>query len=165
MNKFFLAIIALISIAIIAGSYFVLRTKTPLADSITKYSASDSQKPKVVIDQTSYDLKSIKVSDTATAKFSIKNTGTKALQLFDISSSCGCTVGQVIYKGQESAEYGMHSVGSFETPIEPGTEATVKVIYRPFVMPVYGAVQREVYISTNDPGNPKLVLQVKAQVK
>jgi len=165
MNKFFLSIIAILSIVIISGSYLLLRTKTPSAASITKYSTNDAQKPKVEIDKKFYDLKSIKVSDTASAKFSIKNTGTKALQLFDISSSCGCTVGQIIYKGQESAEYGMHSVGSFATPIEPGTEATVKVIYRPFVMPVYGAVQREVYISTNDPENPKLVLQVKAQVK
>ncbi len=165
MNKFFLGVIVSLSIVIIAGSYLVLRAKTPLAVSVTKYSANDTQKPKVVIDQTSYDLKSIKVSDTATAKFSIKNTGNKQLQLFDISSSCGCTVGQVIYKGQESAEYGMHSVGSFATPIEPGTEAIIKVIYRPFVMPVYGAVQREVYISTNDPQNPKLVFQVKANVK
>ena len=165
MNKFFLGVIVFLSIVIIAGSYVVLRAKTPLAVSVTKYSTNDNQKPKVEIDRTSYDLKSIKVSDTASAKFTIKNTGNKPLQLFDISSSCGCTVGQVIYKGQESAEYGMHSVGSFATPIESGTEATVKVIYRPFVMPVYGAVQREVYISTNDPENPKLVLQVKALVK
>lgn len=165
MNKFTIAIVAGISIVIIGGSYLLLRSKTPQTVAITKYSANDTQKPKVEIDQASYDLKSIKVSDTATAKFTIKNTGNKPLQLFDISSSCGCTVGQVIYKGQESSEYGMHTVGSFATPIEPGTEAIIKVIYRPFVMPVYGAVQREVYISTNAPENPKLVLQVKANVK
>src|SRR3989344_3354702 len=117
MNKFFLGVIVIISIVIIAGSYVVLRAKTPLAVSVTKYSTNDHQKPKVEIDRTSYDLKSIKVSDTASAKFTVKNTGNKPLQLFDISSSCGCPGGQ------------------------------------------------EVYISTNDPENPKLVLQVKAQVK
>jgi len=32
-------------------------------------------------------------------------------------------------------------------------------------MPVYGIIEREVYVSTNDPENPKLVFKVKATVK
>lgn len=110
------------------------------------------------------DLGTIKVADQKETEFTIKNIGTKPLQLSNMSSSCHCTFGQFIYQGKTSDEYGMSTVSDVLTPIAPNTEAMVKVIYRPYIMPVYGLVEREVYLSTNDPNNPKLVFQVKAVV-
>jgi len=87
------------------------------------------------------------------------------LQLYNITSSCSCTFGQLIYDDKTSKEFGMHSVSDYLSDIAPNTEAKVKVIYRPSIMPVYGPVERELYISTNDPNKTRLVLQVKTIVQ
>lgn len=82
-----------------------------------------------------------------------------------MSSSCGCTVGKILYNGTVSKEYGMHTKNSDVIEIAPNTQATLQVIYRPYVMPVYGLVEREVYLETNDPNNPKLAFQIKTIVQ
>jgi len=155
----------IISVLFIAGSYIAVSKTAKQNVEARTFTKDDPTRPHADVSSTLVDMGSIKVNDTSFAKFTVKNTGKEALQLTDISSSCGCTVGKIIYKGQESEEFGMHSAGDYQTPIEPGTEAVVEVIYRPFVMPVYGDVGREVYVSTNDPENPKLVFQIKANVK
>lgn len=111
------------------------------------------------------DLGKMKVPDDKSANFKIKNIGQKPLQLSNISSSCNCTFGQVIINGKESDVFGMHNVSDFAGEVLPGKEAIIKVTYRPFIMPVYGTVGREIYVSTNDPENPKLIFKVKANVK
>ncbi len=112
-----------------------------------------------------YDFGEIKVSDTKEKEFVLKNTGSKPLQILNINSSCGCTAGKIIYNNSETKEYGMHAQSGYLMDIAPGTEAKVKVIYRPFQMPVYGAVEREVYVTTNDPQREKLIFAVKAYVR
>lgn len=165
MNNKVLIVGAVISLVIIGGSYLAISKTSKPKIKAQAYSKEDPSRPKVQTGETLFDMGNIKVKDATSAKFTVKNVGQEPLQLLGISSSCGCTVGKIIYKGQESEEFGMHSVGDFQTPIEPGTEAVVEVIYRPYVMPVYGPVGREVYVSTNDPENPKLVFQVKANVE
>ena len=59
----------------------------------------------------------------------------------------------------------MHSQSGFVTEIAPGDTATVRLTYRPATMPVYGVVEREVYVTTNDPENQKLVFSIKTKVK
>lgn len=59
----------------------------------------------------------------------------------------------------------MHAQADKIFNIQPKTKAVIKLTYRPFAMPVYGAVAREVYVSTNDPQIPKLVFQVKSYVE
>lgn len=159
-------IIAIVSLFVfLLGTYFVIQATSAPEVKVAFYSNSAKEKPQVEVKSTTFDMGKMKVSEQKTAEFTLKNAGAKPLQLYDISSSCGCTVGQISYLGKESKEFGMHSVGAFETPIAPNTEAKVKITYRPYVMPVYGKVEREVYIATNDPQNPKLVFQVKAFVQ
>lgn len=126
---------------------------------------SIAQKPVLETLQSSFDFGEIKVSDVKQQDFTLKNTGSKPLQVLNINSSCNCTFGQVIYKDLTSKEYGMHAQSGYVTQIAPGDTALVRVTYKPALMPVYGLVEREVYISTNDPTNPKLVFSVKAKVK
>lgn len=164
-SKIFIIGIVVISSAILFGSYFIISKTSPQEVKVASYTSLSKDKPKVEVKTTFFDLGKMKVSEQKTAEFTLKNTGNKPLQLFDISSSCGCTVGQISYLGKDSKEFGMHSVGSFETPIAPNTVAKVKVKYRPYVMPVYGQVERQVFVSTNDPTNPKLTFQVKAFVQ
>ncbi len=155
----------ILSIIFILGAYLAVSKTAKTNVEAKVYSKEDTARPKAEVKETFKDMGKIKVSEAKTASFTVKNVGQEPLQLLDISSSCGCTVGKVFYQGYESDEFGMHSAGDFDREIAPGTEARVDVIYRPYVMPVYGEVGREVYVSTNDPENPKLVLQVKAYVE
>lgn len=164
-SKNLVIITVIILFSMVGGTYLVFSaTKQPVVN-VASYNSSDKKVPKVEAKKTKIDLGKIKVSEKKTVEFTIKNTGTKPLQLFDISSSCGCTAAQIIYQDVISKEFSMHSVGTFNKAILPNTKAKLKVIYRPYTMPVYGAVGREVFLSTNDPRNPKLAFQIKAYVE
>jgi len=152
------------SLTAIVGSYFFLISGQKPQPVITSYSLNDKQRPKVEAKTTFSDLGKMKVSEDKSANFKIKNIGQKSLQLSNVSSSCNCTFGQVVINGKESELFGMHNVSDFAGEVLPGKEAIIKVTYRPSIMPVYGAVEREVYVTTNDPGNSKLVFKVKATV-
>ncbi|MBI5122837.1 DUF1573 domain-containing protein [Candidatus Roizmanbacteria bacterium] len=165
MNSKILVIgLIIFSLVAIVGSYFILVSGQRPSVRIVSYSISDKERPKVEAKNTFSDLGKMKVSEDRSANFKIKNIGQKPLQLSNISSSCNCTFGQVVIDGKESDVFGMHNVSDFAGEILPGKEAIIKVIYRPSIMPVYGAVEREVYVSTNDPENPKLIFKVKATV-
>ena len=165
MNSKILIIgLVLFSIVAIGGSYFFLVNGQKPQVSLISYSFSDKEKPKIEAKITSFDLGQMKVSDDKFANFNIKNIGQKPLQLTNISSSCNCTFAQVAIDGKESDLFGMHNVSDFAGEILPGKSGTIKVIYRPYIMPVYGVIEREVYVSTNDPDNQKLVFKVKANV-
>ncbi len=111
------------------------------------------------------DFGQMKDSDTKQKDFILKNTGTKPLQILNVNSSCNCTFGQIIYNGTTSKEFGMHAQSGYVTDIAPGAAATVRVIYRPYIMPVVGPVEREVYVTTNDPQKETLTFVLKANIK
>lgn len=112
-----------------------------------------------------FDFGEIKVADVKEKDFVLKNTGTKPLQILNINSSCDCTAGKIVYNGSETKEYGMHAQSGYLLEISPKTEARVRVIYRPSLMPVYGVVEREVYVTTNDPQRERLIFAIKANVR
>lgn len=120
---------------------------------------------KVEVLETVSDLGEMKVADVKSKDFVIKNIGTNPLQITSVSSSCNCTFGQIVYKSQTSREYGMHAPGKFVNEIAVGDTAIIRVTYKPYVMPVYGPISRDVYVGTNDPDNPKLTFTVKTIVK
>lgn len=157
--------ILLFSFVFVGGAYFVLSSGNKAQTPIVTYSAQDKNKPVIEAKETFYDMGTIKVKDTQEKEFTIKNIGTKPLLLSEISSSCGCTTGQIVYKGILSKEFSMHSQNDYVAQIEPKTSAVVKVVYKPFSMPVYGVVERQVFMSTNDPALPKLEFKIKAYVQ
>ncbi len=111
------------------------------------------------------DLGEMKVADVKSRDFTIKNIGENPLQITSVSSSCNCAFGQIVYKGQTSKEYGMHAPGGFVNQIAVGDTAIIRVTYKPYIMPVYGPVTRDVYVGTNDPDNPRLTFTVQTVVK
>ncbi len=169
MEKKIIIAVFVSSFLLILVSYFFIKNSSLSSKSnnikITIYKKEDKEKPKVSYDNNFKDLGIMKVSEERSTDFIIKNSGQKNLQLFNISSSCGCTVGKIIIDKKESEEFGMHSRSDYVGEVLPGRQAMVRVIYRPYVMPVYGLVEREVYVATNDPENEKLVFKVKAFVK
>ena len=124
-----------------------------------------ADRPQAETTQTFFNLGEMKVSEVKQQDFVLKNAGTKPLKILNINSSCDCTFGQIIYKDLTSKEYGMHAQSGYVTEIAPGDTATVRVTYKPAIMPVYGFVTREVYVTTNDPAKQKLIFSVKAMVK
>ena len=158
-------IISLIaSFALVIGLAFLFTAGQKTKPAAVSFSAQDADRPKAEVAKAFFDMGEIKVSDVKQQDYALKNTGTKPLQILNINSSCGCTAGQIIYKGKTSKEYSMHSQSGFVTEIAPGDTAVVRLTYRPATMPVYGAVEREVYVATNDPKNQKLVFSIKAIV-
>jgi hypothetical protein len=157
--------IVLFSFVFIGGAYFVLSAGSQPKVNIANYSKVDKNKPIIEVGETSYDMGTIKVSDTKVKEFEVKNVGSKPLLLSEISSSCGCTSAQIIYKSTLSKTFSMHSQSDYVAQIEPNTSAIVKVVYMPFTMPVYGIVERQVFMSTNDPSKPKLEFNIKANVQ
>lgn len=151
-------------IGFLYGVYFIINPQGQPEEKIVFYKQEDKEKPKIELKNDFIDLGKMKVSEEKKGEFVIKNIGQKPLQLFNVNSSCGCTLGQVEIEGKLSELFGMHSRSDWIGEVKPGKTAKVYAIYRPFVMPVYGMVEREVYVSTNDPQNPKLVFKVKAIV-
>ena len=132
---------------------------------IASYNTNDQAKPEAAADSTFSDLGSMKVNEEKAAQFTIENKGNKPLQLFKVSSSCGCTVGIITIDGIISPEFGMHNNSNWSGEILPGKTASLSVIYRPYIMPVKGPVTRDVFVTTNDPENKLLTFTVKADVE
>lgn len=165
MPKSLIIGVILFSLITIVGSYFLFASTNTLQVPIISYTISDKDRPIVKVKETFFDFGTIKISEEKAKDFVIKNIGNKPLQLSNITTSCGCTVVQIIHKGRTSEEFSMHAQSEYVAEIDPQATAKIRVIYRPYVMPVYGVVGREAYMSTNDPSNPKLVFKVKSFVK
>lgn len=153
----FLATVIGISLLLTAGQKTPPRTDA--------YSASDKDRPVAEVPESLFNFGDIKVSDIKQKDFVLKNTGSKPLQILNINSSCNCTFGQLIYSDKETKKFGLHAQSGYVLDVAPNTEAIVRVTYQPQLMPIYGFVEREVYITTNDPQREKLIFAVKANVR
>lgn len=129
------------------------------------YKNGDTDRPKAEVLTSLIDIGEMKVDEIKEVSFKLKNIGNKPLQILNINSSCNCTFGKVLYKDIETKQFGMHKQSGYVTDIAPNDTAIVKVIYNPSIMPVYGPVSRDVYISTNDPENSKIIFTLKTSVK
>lgn len=145
-------------------AYFATKDQKPTPKQ-EKYQVENADRPKAEVKENLIDIGEMKVNEIKEVSFSLNNVGNKPLQILNINSSCNCTFGKVLYKGIETKQFGMHKQSGYVTDIAPNDTAIVKVIYNPSIMPVYGPVTRDVYISTNDPENPKLIFTIKTYVK
>ena len=151
------------AIAIVAIG-FVAFSESKSQAQVTSYETTSTSRPKVVVASHFQDFGKMKVTDEKTAEFTIENAGDKPLQLFKVTSSCGCTFGTITINGQKSPEFSMHSKSTWTGKLEPKEKAVVAVTYKPSIMPVKGEVTRTVSVSTNDPEAQELTFTVKANV-
>lgn len=167
-DKTILWIIGGFVILIVVLIGFVARGESQTAqggDAIREYQVADTQKPVLEVGSVYKDIGSMSVQDEKTTDFTIKNIGNKPLQLFNITSSCDCTVGQITINSVKSPEFSMHDKKIWTGLVNPGDTAVVSVIYRPRIMPVKGDISRWVYVQTNDPANKKLTFTIKTFVQ
>ncbi len=164
MNKFVVIGCILLTVAII-GIAMVAFKEANNSAAVVSYTATDQEKPQVNVDKTTENFDEMSVNDVKTAEFSLENTGNKPLEVYGVTSSCGCTFGEIEINGMKSPQFAMHAKSNWVGVIQKGNKALVRVTYKPSIMPVKGDVTRMVYVKTNDPNNPELTFSVKANVK
>lgn len=152
---------AIASVVIIIGAAIVLgKDTTPKREQLGT--------AQVLVATRSADLGTMKVSDERSAEFTIANTSDSVLRVWNVTTSCNCTFATITINGTQTGEFSMHAGGQLKNwigEIPPGTSATLKVIYRPSVMPVSGPISRQVNFSTNDPKNPEMQVGITAIVQ
>lgn len=161
-TKIILGAIA-VSVLIIVGAVAVMGKDT-------RPKREDLGKAAMTIDKTSEDFGSMKVSEDKTATFTITNTSNATLRMWGVATSCDCTFATVVIDGKETGEFNMpmHMNATLKNwigEVPAGKNATLKVTYRPSVMPVQGPVSRQVSFATNDPKNSEVTVSVSANVQ
>ncbi|MDO8581627.1 MAG: DUF1573 domain-containing protein [bacterium] len=156
----FLGVILVTTIAITS------QTPTPSAP----IAAIPGQEPQLVLSDTSVDLGTMNVSEERSKDITLTNTGNGPLIISRIRTSCNCTLADITINGVTMSGFNMEAHNSFVLKrwtgtIAPGESATLKAIYRPFVMPVQGPVERIVSFNTNDPQNPAVEITLRAVVE
>lgn len=99
--------------------------------------------------------------------YEIKNTGGGDLKIDKIWTSCDCTTARLKVKDKESPEFGMHTSSLlWSQKIAPGETGFLEATFDPaFHGPQgTGPAVRIVYLSTNDPQNPKAEAKLFANV-
>lgn len=161
-DPIFLGIVIFFVLALIGGVFFAFKMG---GKPLQVYSKDNPDKPKAEISATTSDFGEMKVSDIKTADFFIKNSGSKKLQLTNVSSSCNCTFAEITINNVKSPRFSMHSTNSWLGEVDPSTEAKVTVIYQPSIMPVQGKVERTVSLKTNDPEKTDISFKITATVE
>ncbi|MEK7543504.1 MAG: DUF1573 domain-containing protein [Patescibacteria group bacterium] len=150
------------SIAIIGAAVFLLgNDKSPKRETLGIAS--------MTIDKTFEDFGDMKSTEEKTALFTITNTSDAILRIWSVSTSCNCTFASVIIGGVASGEFNMpaHMIAALKNwigEVPAKQTATLKVTYKPNIMPVIGVVTRQTRFSTNDPKNAEVEVSVKANV-
>lgn len=80
--------------------------------------------------------------------FSIQNTGTEALEISSVVTSCGCTTAHLS-----------------SSVIAPGTRADLTVVFDPDYHDTEGPVTQVVWLETNDPDQPVVEVGFTANVR
>jgi hypothetical protein len=101
--------------------------------------------PRIAVAETVHDFGKVPPGETRQHEFVYRNTGSVPLEVTHVRTSCGCT-----------------TAGDWDRRVDPGSEGRVKVNFS--TGGYSGVLQRSVTLVTNDPQQPQLVLQVKAQI-
>lgn len=101
--------------------------------------------PRIEVAEAIHDFGKIPPGETRQHEFVYRNLGSEPLEVKQVRTSCGCT-----------------TTGEWDRRVEPGESGRVAI---KFSSGSYsGVLQRNVTLVTNDPRQPQLVLQVKAQI-
>jgi hypothetical protein len=101
--------------------------------------------PSIEVAERVHDFGRLPPGDSRQHEFVYRNVGSVPLEIQQVRTSCGCT-----------------TAGEWDRRVEPG--ATGRVAIKFDTANYSGALQRNVTLVTNDPRQPQLVLQVKAQI-
>ena len=158
-KKFTIITITATLIIMLGGAFYMGSSSTP--------TVSASQNAKATVSETSSDWGDIPMlKGNVTKVFTIENTGTDILKLFNVKTSCHCTKARVSINSNESPDFGMNGLSSWIGEIAPGKKATLSVIFDPAYHGPNGVgpINRYVSVETNDKSNPKITFTVTGTV-
>ena len=161
-DKKTLLIIILFTIIIFVGAVFVLSS----GSTSSNVKASEFAKA-YTVDPTSFDWGNIPYEgEKATKNFTIKNEGSDTLKLFNVRTSCHCTIARVSINRIESQNFGMSGISSWVGEVPAGKEAKLIVIFdQTYHGPQgIGPITRFVSLETNDKATPELTFTLTGNV-
>src|SRR3989344_4428150 len=126
-DKKFIILAVAATIILLAGGIFFLSktTNTP------QIAASQNAKA-FVADPTSFDLGQVSMDKGKVTKvFTIKNTGTDTLKLYNVRTSCHCTTAFVTIDGNDSPSFGMDNLSAWTGEVLAGKEAKLTAVFDP----------------------------------
>src|SRR3989338_4387067 len=154
--------VLLTSLLILGGGIFLLSQTS----STTKQEVTLSQNAKIEVQEKTFDWGEIKYSKgNATKTFTIKNTGSDPLKLYNVKTSCACTKANLTIDGKLSPDFGMHS-SPWIGEVASGKEAILNVIFdQTFHGPTgVGPMERLISMQTNDLSSPALEFKLTGNV-
>lgn len=160
-KKYIIIIAALTLVILFTGVVIVSNSSSTPQISSSQNAKAETQ------EATSFDWGNIPINGgNVTKNFSIKNTGTEVLKLFNVKTSCHCTVANVSINGRTSENFGMSGVSDWTGEVKPGEKATLAVLFDPaFHGPQgTGTVTRFVSVETNVRGNEKITYTLTGTV-
>lgn len=105
----------------------------------------DGPQPRLELSGTVYEMGEVWQGEPAEKDFTATNRGDAPLTLL-VRATCGCTV-----------------LSQPKSPLEPGESTTFKISYRTDTTP--GPANKRVIVSTNDPLQPQVNIEIKGNVK
>ncbi len=126
--------------------------------------------PVFTVDTKKIELGEVALQGDYPAEFIVTNTGDAPLEISEVKTSCMCTFVELVIDGETSPEFNMvmhnsNALRKWKSAIASGASATVRVTYKPYLMPVQGPIERSAIFATNDTNNPEVQLVVSATVK
>lgn len=161
-EKRLIIILTTITTVILFGGIYILSSTT----NTPQVAKTQNAKAYVAL-PTSYDWGNIPYGGGVVQKiFTIKNSGTETLKLFNVKTSCHCTKAYVTVNGSSSPNFGMDSLSSWTGEVEPGKEAELTVVFDPaYHGPSgIGPITRFVSVETNDRANSKITFTLTGKV-
>jgi hypothetical protein len=104
-----------------------------------------AEAPDIQFETTTYDFGEANPNSVVEHLYTFKNAGNAPLAIAKVTSSCGCTA-TALNKDQ----------------IQPGEQGEIKVTLR--VPSMRGATTKSIYVESNDPDQPRVVLSIKGKV-
>ena len=161
-EKKLLVIFLTITFVLLFGGIFLVsrNTSTPTVSASENAKAETAGSASVEFGQVAYNGANVERT------FTIKNTGTDVLKIYNIKTSCHCTTAYVKINGSDSPTFGMSTLSSWVGEIKPGNTAKVKAIFDPKYHGLQGVgpVARYISVETNDKNNSKLTFTLSGEV-
>lgn len=161
MEKKLIAGIVIFTLIVLVGTV-VLAVKMTTTAQIETNSSAQAKVPEATFDWGKIGI----AAGNAEKDFTIENTGSAPLKLFNVKTSCDCTTARLSQGAATSPVFGMHTNSNFVMEVPPGQKAVLKVIFDPAYHGPdgVGPITRQITVQTNDPSQGLLTFLLTAVV-
>ena len=112
-----------------------------------------------------HDLGKIPQEPPTKLELNLKNSGNEDLIISAISTSCHCITAKIFSEEIESPEFSRHKNKKWQGTIKAKESAKLIIEFDPTEHNVIGPFTRDVFISTNDPDNQNITINITGNVE